>query len=130
MSFLLALALQVAPASLPDLEVQRDIVVIGSKLKTWRARVRSKDGKMGCQTLTSTRDKDIDAIGCSAMAGCLTALRPRLIAAADRKLPAKTRKALNAAASRDLGACVMSRRDDMIADLAERRYQARQGSAQ
>lgn len=122
-----ALALQPAEPP-PSVEVARDIVVIGNKLKDWRARVYEKRGKMLCDTRASSGDKAIDAIGCTAMATCLTELRPRLIASADRKRPATERKALNAAVAKDLGTCTTGRRDTLIADLAERRFQARQGT--
>ena len=125
---LLALALQAAPAPPPNPEVQRDIVVIGAKLKNFTTRVYSKDGKMFCQTKRSTGDKEIDAIGCTAAATCMTELRPRIIASVDRKLPRAERKRLNDLAGRDFYACTMARRDALIADLAERRWQARQGT--
>ena len=128
MPLLLALALQAAPAPLPNSEVQRDIVVIGSKLKKFTTRVYSKDGKMFCQTKRSTGDREIDAIGCSAAATCMAELRPRIIASADRKLPAAERKRLNDLVGRDFYGCSMARRDAQIADLAERRWQARQGT--
>lgn len=121
-----ALALQPAEPP-PNVEVDRDIVVIGNKLKDWRARIYERRGKMLCQTRTSSGDKEIDAIGCTAMATCLTELRPRLIASVGRKRPATERKALNAAAAKEFGTCTMGRRDTLIADLAERRFQARQG---
>lgn len=122
-----ALALQLAEHP-PSVEVDRDIVVIGNKLKNWRARVYEKRGKMLCQTRASSGDKEIDTIGCTAMATCLTELRPRLIASVDRKRPATERKALNAGAAKEFGTCTMGRRDTLIAELAERRFQARQGT--
>ncbi|HZF42866.1 MAG TPA: hypothetical protein VEZ48_05615 [Sphingomonadaceae bacterium] len=119
---------QMAAPAPANAEVQREIVVIGSKLKTWRARVYEKRGKMLCDTGKSTGDKAIDAIGCTAMATCLTELKPRLMANLDRKLPAAERKSAKAVIDKDLGACVMSRRDAMTADLADRRWRARQGN--
>lgn len=115
-------------ASPHDAQVQSDIVVIGDKLKAFRTTVRSRNGKMYCQTKKSTGDKEIDAIGCTALAGCLTELRPRLDASADRKLAADERKRSRAAVEDDLGTCMITRRDMMIADLAERRWNARQGT--
>ncbi len=122
----LALALQAAPA--PNPEIQRDIVVIGNKMKAFRTSVRERDGKMVCATKTSTGNGEIDAIGCNVLAGCLTEHRPRLDASTDRKRPAAERKRLREAVERDLLPCMMTRRDALIADLAERRWQARQGA--
>lgn len=121
-----ALSLQHAPVPTPN--VQREIVVIGNKMKAFRTSVRERNGKMVCQTRKSTGDKEIDAIGCTALAGCLTELRPRLDASADRRLPAVERKRLREAVEGDLGTCMITRRDAMIADLAERRWNARQGT--
>ena len=122
----IAAALQVPPATAP--EVQREIVVIGSKLKNFRTRVWSKNGQMFCKTKKSTGDKDIDAIGCTSAATCMADLRPRLVASADRKLPAAERKRLANEVGRDWYTCTMAKREGMIAELAERRWQARQGT--
>ena len=123
---LITAALQTTAAPVP--EVQRDIVVIGAKLTEFRTRVWSKDGKMFCRTKKSTGDKDIDAIGCTSAATCMADLRPRLVASADRKLPAAERKRLANEVGRDWYTCTMAKREGMIAELAERRWQARQGT--
>ena len=125
-TLLLALTLQGTPGTTP--EVQRDIVVIGNKLKRWSASVREQDGRMVCRTRRSSGDREIDAIGCSAMASCSTELRARTMQLADRQIPRAERKVLFKAVSRDLTKCVFSRRDTMIAELAERRFQVRQGT--
>ena len=125
-TLLLAVALQAAPA--PNAEIQSNIVVIGNKMKAFRTSVRDRGGKMVCQTKKSTGDKEIDAIGCTVLAGCLTEFRPRLDASVDRKLPSAERTRLRKAVEGDLGTCMITRRDTLIADLAERRWTARQGT--
>lgn len=123
----LALALQNAPAP-PNADIQREILVIGNKLKPWSARFRTRKGEFLCAIRKSTGDKEIDAIGCDSMATCLPQLRSRLAAGANKKVKGAERKAMTAAINRDFGTCVMSQRDARIADLAERRFQARQGT--
>lgn len=105
-----------------------DVVVMGEKLKNWRASVRERKGRMVCTTKTSTGDRELDAVGCNAMATCLTQLKPRLNATLDKRLAAADRKSLRDAVDRDLFTCVTTNRDTAAAALAERRYQERQGN--
>lgn len=113
-----------APATPPA----ADVVVMGEKLKNWRASVRERKGRMVCTTRTSTGDRELDAIGCNAMATCLAELKPRLNATLDKTLAAADRKSLRDAVDRDLFTCVTTNRDTAAAALAERRYQERQGN--
>jgi hypothetical protein len=124
---LLATTLQAA-APVPNPATAGDVVVMGEKLKNWRASVRERKGKMVCTTKTSTGDRELDAIGCNAMATCLTQLKPRLTATLDKTLEAAERKLLRDAVDRDLFTCVTSNRDAGAAALTERRYQERQGN--
>jgi hypothetical protein len=101
------------------------IVVIGERLKSWRGRVSPTGQAMRCVTERSTRDADIDRIGCDTMVTCITPMRGRIQEAADRRRPRAERQALEASYSRDLTACFTRERDRRIADLAERRYEAR-----
>ena len=118
-----ALAVQVAPTPAPA-TVEEEVVVIGNKLKAWRARVRKVDGQMRCAVLKSTGDKEVDAIGCRAMATCLPSVEAQVIASADRKLSRAARQAARTQAERQLTPCVMGERSRLIEELAERRYQA------
>ncbi|WP_426266076.1 hypothetical protein [Sphingomonas sp. LHG3443-2] len=126
-AILLATTLQAA-APAPNLATAGEVVVMGEKLKKWRASVRERKGKMVCTTKSSTGDQELDAIGCNAMATCLTQFKPRLNATLDRTLAAAERKSLRDAADRDLFTCVTTNRDTAAAALAERRYQERQGN--
>ena len=117
-----------APPAAPSPQVQSDMVVLGGKLKKFRTRVWSKGETMHCTTLKSTGDKELDAIGCTSASTCMSDLRPRLVASADRKLPAAERKRLKNAVGQEWYDCTMARRDALIAELAERRWQARQGT--
>ena len=112
----------------PAMPPTADVVVMGEKLKHWRASVRERKGRMVCTTKTSTGDRELDAIGCNAMATCLTELKPRLNATLDKTLAAADRKSLRDAVDRDLFTCVTTNRDTAAAALAERRYQERQGN--
>lgn len=125
---LIAFAVQAAPASPPAAETQREIVVLGRKLRDWRGRYRMKNGVVRCATTKSTRDKDIDAIGCRAIVVCISRFQPRVEAMAERGRPSAERKAIKAAVERDLTECFRTTRDTLIADLADRRWQARQGT--
>lgn len=122
---LLAFALQGASPAASD-EVEREIVVLGTKMKAWKAGAT----RTRCVTLTSSGDKAIDAIGCSVMKTCVAQFGPQLKAARKiRRTPEG--KASYTAQYREFETCVMLRRDTLIAELAElaeRRFQARQGT--
>lgn len=122
---LLALALQTAAAPPPDAQVAEEIVVIGEKIKTWRAAIRF--GKKGteCTVKVSTGDAAIDRIGCAAMEQCWPEFLPRFEATRARGVTAADRKARTAALNKELGNCVMARRDAAIAELADQRVAAR-----
>ncbi len=121
---LAALALQVALPTRTD-----EVTVIGQRLKTWRGAVRSSGGRTTCRTTKSTGDRQIDAIGCTALAGCSTPLEARMIALArDKALAPADRKAKQTAINDELGRCMVARRDRGIAELADRRAAARTGS--
>ncbi|GAA4031977.1 hypothetical protein GCM10022281_09510 [Sphingomonas rosea] len=121
----LAASMQVAaPAPGPASEV----VVMGQKLKNWRASVRDRNGRVDCKVKVSSGDKEIDAVGCQAMTTCMAQMRPRLPSTIDKSLSAAEREANNQSLNRDLTACVKTNHDTGLAALAERRYQARQGA--
>lgn len=120
-------AFQAVPAATAS-DSTAEAVVLGQKLQNWRASVRERKGRMVCTTKTSTGDRELDAIGCNAMATCLAELKPRLNATLDKTLSAADRKSLRDAVDRDLFTCVTTNRDTAAAALAERRYQERQGN--
>lgn len=66
---LLFLLQDVSPPPAQDGE---DIVVMGKRLDTWRGQYRVRGGQVICRTTKSTRDAEIDAIGCAALVTCLT----------------------------------------------------------
>jgi len=124
MSLLLATAPVAAPA---DPAVEQDILVIGRKLETWTAKYSVRGSRMRCRTKKSSGDAEIDAIGCTAFRECTVQHLPRLTASDDRALERRVRLDMKAAIKRDLAACTRSRLDELIADLAERRSEARRG---
>jgi hypothetical protein len=122
-ALLLMMAVQTAsPAS----DAAEEITVIGQRLREWRGRITPAGQAMRCVTLRSTGDAEVDEIGCGAMVQCFTPLRPRMIEAASR--PRAERRPRMAAIEREVGACMVERRDQLIENLAERRYRAREGN--
>ena len=111
---ILALALASAPvaAMVPAPEVEQEIVVIGFKFKAmkFKADVSSKDGVVlvkKCRVTKSSKDKEIDAIGCDVTRQCV----------ADKP-----------ATPEILAGCIETRSGEAVAALAERRVTARNGS--
>ena len=116
---------QVTPAS--PAPVQEEIIVIGRKLKGWAAVYAVRGSEMTCKTKKSTGDRAIDAIGCQSFEECVAKLRSR-IDLSDRPDLAKAERArLKASIKRDLGICVDGRRDELIAELADRWFRSRSG---
>jgi hypothetical protein len=123
----LFLAIQAAPVA-PDAGAAQEIVVIGQKLKTWRAS--TSFGKRGaqCKIKASTGDAEIDRIGCAAIEQCWPQFLPGFEATRAKGVRAADRKAKEAALNQELGECMVAKRDAMIADLAEKRAAARRAS--
>jgi hypothetical protein len=117
---------QAASASSPA--VEQEITVIGRKLKTWRADYAVRGSQMACRTKKSTGDREIDAIGCQSFEQCVAKLRPRIDQSDRPDLAMAERKQMKVSIKRDLRTCVDARRDELIADLADRRFRARAGS--
>lgn len=76
---------------------------------------------MKCSTKTSTKDIEIDAIGCQAFELCADTLKSRIVASDDTGLDRKARLAMKVEIKRDLSDCVKVRRAELIAALAARR---------
>ncbi len=115
-----ALVLQTAAPS-PANPVAEEIVVIGEKMKTWRAAVRF--GKKGteCTVKVSTGDAAIDRIGCAAMEQCWPDVATRFEATRAKSVTSADRKTQRAALNQELGTCVTARRESAIAELADAR---------
>lgn len=108
---------QAAPMS----PTQDEIVVIGQRLSRWTGKYEIRGAKMKCSTKTSTKDIEIDAIGCQAFQICADTLQSRIAASDDTQLDKKTRLAMKVELRRDLTDCVMVRRAELIEALAARR---------
>lgn len=108
-------------------DVEREIMVIGQRLRTWTARYAVRGSQMSCRTRRSTGDREIDAIGCVAFETCVGQLRPRIDESDRTDLERSARRRMKEAIRRDLRTCVNVRRDELIAELAERRFRARNG---
>jgi hypothetical protein len=111
-----------APA--PVETAQEEMLVVGQRLKNWRGEMQHRNGSDHCRTLVTSGDAEIDRVGCSAMAHCYANHRAGLTEAAARPAAARAGHPVY----RLMGVCVRDHRDLLIADLAERRYRARQGS--
>ena len=122
--FALALALQTA-APPPAETVAEEVVVIGEKIKAWRATMRLSKTGAECKVKVSTGDAAIDRIGCTAMERCWPDFLPRFEATRAKDVTAADRKVRTAALNKQLGTCVMARRDAAIAALADQRVAAR-----
>ena len=122
---MILLALALAQTAAPDARAQ-DVVVIGQRLKTWRASWRSRKGKVSCAIKQSSGDREVDAIGCAAMTECAAPIEPRALALAkDKTMTADARKRAQEAINSDMGRCMIARRDTLIVELADRRAAAR-----
>ena len=117
----LLFAAQATPVAVETAAEEADIIVIASKLKDWRGKFSVKGEKVSCKTVTSTRDKEIDAVGCAALTQCLTPLKPRLQESDDKALGKNRQRELKEAISQDLRDCVRDTRGDLIAELSATR---------
>lgn len=117
---------QAAPAPRPP-AVAQEIVVIGQRLRTWTALYAVRGSRMSCRTRRSTGDREIDAIGCLAFETCVDRLRSRIDESDRTDLERSARRRMKEAIRRDLRTCVDARRDELIAELADRRYRTRNG---
>jgi hypothetical protein len=124
---LLFTSMQAQP-TIPGSAIQQEIVVLGGKLKRWTASYEVRGTATKCATKKSSGDLEVDKIGCASFEACLPALQPRIDTSDKPDLDKKARRAIKVSIKRDLAACVTNRRDEAIAELAERRWQARQGS--
>jgi hypothetical protein len=124
---LLLSAGQAPPAPRPP-AVEQDITVIGQRLGRWTARYEVRGSRVSCRTRRSTGDSEIDAIGCRAFETCILQFRPRIDESDRTDLEGSVRRRMKEAIRRDLGTCVDARRDELIAELADRRFRARGGS--
>lgn len=129
MSILLIGALLVAQAS-GGPGVAAEAVVITGKLKKWTARYEVRGASSVCRTKTSSGDGEVDAIGCAAFNRCLAPLQSRIDASDAKAVPNRERKAMKSAIKADLSSCTTRTRDQLVAELAERRFEARQGMSQ
>jgi len=122
---MLALTLALTAQTVPDPETGQEIVVIGQKLKAWRAKVDF--GKKGatCKIKQSTGDAEIDRIGCTAMEQCWPDFMPGFEATRAKGISAADRAAKTAALNQALGTCVMAKRETLVAALADKRATAR-----
>lgn len=119
------LTLALVAQTVPNPETGEEIVVIGEKLKSWRAKVDFGKNGATCKIKQSTGDAEIDRIGCSAMEQCWPDFLPGFEATRAKGVAADDRKAKTEELNKALGTCVMAKRDTLIAELADKRATAR-----
>jgi hypothetical protein len=118
--FSLAISVQNTPAAESPVQASPDIVVIARQLSNWRGRTRSRNGQIACETVRTSGDIEIDAIGCEAMLTCLT-LQRASIEAVNAAANRRERRERQAQANRALGECVSGQYDVGVSALADRR---------
>ena len=99
----------------------REIVVIGQKLKNWRGVFKQRKGNYVCTTKRSTGDKMIDQIGCDALLKCAAPRGPEIGAIFAANKNRQTREQLMKPINDSIGECLFETRNDGIAALAEKR---------
>lgn len=127
MSLLFATLALAATQPAVEAPAEDEIVVMGNKLRTWRGTWRVSDGVVKCKTKRSTGDREIDAIGCSAMVTCMTPLVPQWQAIEDAKLSkGELERRLNVLLqSANVTDCFSKAREQSIAALVSARRSAR-----
>lgn len=113
-----ALLASSAPIFKPE---ENEIRVIGQRFSQWSGKYQIRGSRIKCSTKNSTKDPEIDAIGCEAFSMCAVALQPRIAASDDKALDRNARLALKSGIKHDLGQCVQQERTRLIAALATRR---------
>jgi len=104
-----------------DPKVAEQVPVIAGKLDQWRGVWGAAGGKLGCKTLKSSGDEEIDALGCAAMLACIQPAYPELKKIADGKAAEADKKKAMAAKLATLQPCMKARRGQGIAEIALRR---------
>ncbi len=100
---------------------------MSNKLRDWRGSWRVRDGAVKCKTKRSTRDREIDAVGCNALVMCMAPFVPQWQEIEDAKLPkAELESRLNGLLqSKNLGDCFRTAREQGIAALVATRRSKR-----
>jgi len=127
MSLLVATLALAAAQPVAEPPAENEIVVLGNKLRYWRGSWRVRDGVVKCKTKRSTRDREIDAVGCNAMVTCMTPLVPQWqeIEDADLSKPELESRLNGLLQSANLGDCFDRVREQGIAALIAARRSKR-----
>ena len=98
-----------------------EIVVLGQKLKYWRGSWKKRKGTFTCKTTRSSGNKVIDQIGCSALQFCVAPRNDEMAAILEANRDKAVREKLLAPIYKEVGSCLVEKRSDGIAALAEQR---------
>lgn len=122
------IALMLASMALPSdpVVVSEEIVVLSRKLSTWKGKTKSDATGVRCKTSRTSGDRDVDALACESVVTCMTRLTPKVAAIQQAKQPRAQTETAMAQVNKDLVACLTAEHDRRTAELADRRFQARQ----
>lgn len=110
-----------APAQEIDPRVAEQVPIVAAKLNHWRGAWGVVNGKLGCETVRSSGDEEIDALGCAAMLACIRPAYPELKKINDGSAAVEEKKRQMAAKLATLEPCMKARRGQGIAEIALRR---------
>lgn len=110
-----------APAKPVDPKVAAQVPIIAGKLQQWQGTWGAAKGKLGCKTMRSSGDAEIDRIGCEAVIACVKPVYPELKAIADGAGAEADKKKRMAAKLATLEGCMKLNRGQGIAALALKR---------
>lgn len=113
-----------APARAIDPKVAAQVPVIAGKLEQWRGAWGAAGGKLACQTIKSSGDEEIDALGCASMIACVKPEFPALKAIADGPAAEADKKRQIQTKLATLQPCLKAHRGQGIAELALKRGRA------
>ncbi|WP_120716912.1 hypothetical protein [Tsuneonella amylolytica] len=116
-----AAAPQAIDPSTIDPKVAEQVPIIAGKLQDWRGAWGAVDGKLGCKTVKSTGDAEIDVIGCAALIECVGPAYPALKTIADGADTADVKKRKIGEKLATLNPCLKEKRGLGIAQLALKR---------
>jgi hypothetical protein len=115
----------VAPAPREiDPKVAEQVPIIAGKLEEWRGTWAAAGGQLGCRTIRSSGDEEIDALGCASVLACVRPAYPELKAIADGATSVEDKKRRMQAKLASLQPCMREHRGQGIAELALKRGRA------
>ena len=113
-----------APAPTPreiDPKVAAQVPIIAGKLEQWQGTWGLIGTKLGCRTIRSSGDEEIDALGCASTLACVKTELPALKAIADGAGTEADKQRRMGEKLATLQPCMREHRGHGIAELAVKR---------